>query len=470
MDIIGVITGLSPHVAIALVLVILAAGAALPIYSLYRQKGGALVIRKRQFLAFFLLFGWFVAVMGLTTFSRGANYGGWFNFRLFSGYVNAWNNWSLVEAQLIVFNILMFTPLGFLLPLLSRKLRRIGPALLISLAVTLLIELFQMLSRRGIFELDDIFHNTLGSVAGCFIITAVLSCAEKGKLLYKPVMRALALPLLLALLFTGAAIVYHTQEFGNMPLIPAVPQNMQGVVVESATAFPGAASPVPIYRNSRVRNLDYMRQMAALLENSFGLRRASGVRIDGFNRLIEYRDGGGAQYYYNFSLTDGSWSLNHEGDSGRELSLRETEEQSAFFEKWLAENGLLPAGAVFTLQNGDTLRWDAPFQDGWPQADYLLGQIMLTPSATAEIPATLWYFIAQNDFVRMAPVVSPAQAYEKVLAGRFKMYNDLQPGDRIEITACELQYVYDTKGYYLPAYYFEGTLNGEPWSCEVPGR
>jgi glycopeptide antibiotics resistance protein len=468
LDIIGIVTGLLPYAVIALALVTLAAGAVLVVYKLYRKRGGTRIVRKSQFLALFLLLGWFVVVMGLTTLSRGASYAGWINLRLFSGYVSAWNNWSLGEAQLIIFNMLMFAPLGLLLPLLARGLRGLLPALCISLAVTVFIELFQMVSRRGIFELDDILHNTLGSVAGYFIIAAVLSCAEKRGLCFRSAVRALAIPLVFTLLFTGAAIVYRAREFGNMPILPAAAQSMKGVVVDSAVELPGAAGRVPVYHNSRVRNMDYMRRMASLLENTFALRRESGVRVDGANRLIEYRDGGGEQCYYIFSLTDGGWSLIHDGYAGQRLSQRETEEQAAFFERWLGENGLLPDGAVFTVQNGDTLRWDAPAQDGWPTDDYPSGQIMLNPSLDANIPRALWYSIAQNDFVRTATVISPARAYEKVLAGQFKVYNDLTPGDHIIITTYELRYIYDTKGYYRPEYYFEGTLNDSPWSCDIP--
>ncbi|MDR0380404.1 MAG: VanZ family protein [Oscillospiraceae bacterium] len=467
MDIIGIITGLLPYAIAAFVLVILAAGAILLVYYIYRKRGGARTIRKSQFLSFFLLLGWFVVVMGITTFSRGANYAGWFNFRLFSGYVNAWNNWSLSEAQLIVFNMLMFMPLGFLLYLLTKKLRRFWPVLFVSSAVTVSIELFQMLTRRGIFELDDILHNTLGSIAGYFIIAAVLSCAEKRKLLFRPVLRALAIPLAFVLLFSGATIVYHAQELGNMPIVPAVPQNMKGVVVESTVEFPGAADPVPLYHNDHIRNMDYMKQMAALLEDTFALRREAGIRIDGSNRQIAYRDEREEQYNYTFSMTDGSWSLSRDGYSNRTLSPQEREEQTAFFERWLGENGLLPDDAVFTMQDGDTLRWDAPVQDEGVPADYMSGQIMVTPSSDADVPSSLWYFIAGNKFVRTTPVRSPAQAYEAILAGQFNLYNDLAPGDTVEIAAYELRYVYDTKGYYRPAYYFVGTVNGEPWSCEI---
>lgn len=80
---------------------------------------GTKTLLKRQWFVLILILSWYLLVLGLTTFSRGANYTGEINFSLFSGYINAWNEWSYTELQLIIFNMLMFAPLGFLLPLLS---------------------------------------------------------------------------------------------------------------------------------------------------------------------------------------------------------------------------------------------------------------------------------------------------------------------------------------------------------------
>ena len=119
--------------------------------------------------------------------------------------------------------MLLFAPLGFLLPLLGKRMQRFTTVLLWSLLVTVMIEAAQLLTGRGIFELDDIVHNILGSMAGYFLISAILACAEKKKITIKPILKALIIPLFFAAVFSSAAIAYRNKEFGNLPIIPAIP-------------------------------------------------------------------------------------------------------------------------------------------------------------------------------------------------------------------------------------------------------
>ena len=79
-----------------------------------RVYPGGKTLRKGQWVALFFLACWFLLVLSLTILSRGASYTGSTNITFFSGYINAWNQWSTSEFQLIIFNMLMFAPLGFL--------------------------------------------------------------------------------------------------------------------------------------------------------------------------------------------------------------------------------------------------------------------------------------------------------------------------------------------------------------------
>lgn len=90
---------------------------------LFYKRGlrGEKSVDKRQAICAGLLCGWLILVLGLTTWSRGSNFTGSFNMDFLSGYISAWNHWSVSELQLILFNMLMFAPLGFLLPLLWKK-------------------------------------------------------------------------------------------------------------------------------------------------------------------------------------------------------------------------------------------------------------------------------------------------------------------------------------------------------------
>lgn len=61
----------------------------------------------------------------------------------------------------ILLNILMFVPVGITL---SQKIE--WKSIPLAFCISLIIELTQLLSRRGIFEFDDIIHNTTGAILG----------------------------------------------------------------------------------------------------------------------------------------------------------------------------------------------------------------------------------------------------------------------------------------------------------------
>lgn len=63
-------------------------------------------------------------------------------------------------------NIIAFIPLGFLLPLLVRRLRYFFVILLIGFSLSLFFELTQLVTGIGIFDVDDIILNTSGAVIG----------------------------------------------------------------------------------------------------------------------------------------------------------------------------------------------------------------------------------------------------------------------------------------------------------------
>jgi len=74
----------------------------------------------------------------------------------------------------IVGNVALFVPFGFLFSYISGKhSHRIGRAFFATFLVTvlfcLLIELTQLVTKVGVFDVDDIIMNTAGSVIGCIL-------------------------------------------------------------------------------------------------------------------------------------------------------------------------------------------------------------------------------------------------------------------------------------------------------------
>ena len=69
----------------------------------------------------------------------------------------------------IIANTIMLFPLGILVPLCIRKADSVKKVALTGFFVSLAIEITQLITTRGYFELDDMFHNTLGGFIGAFI-------------------------------------------------------------------------------------------------------------------------------------------------------------------------------------------------------------------------------------------------------------------------------------------------------------
>ena len=78
--------------------------------------------------------------------------------------------WSYSHSELrseIILNYLLFIPLGILLYLLLGK--KYGmKVVLIGLALSILIELTQLVFALGLFEFDDIIGNTIGCMIGAY--------------------------------------------------------------------------------------------------------------------------------------------------------------------------------------------------------------------------------------------------------------------------------------------------------------
>ena len=224
MDLKTIVSSLLPYAKYSL-LIVLAFVIGYFIYRRFFQK--KYPIRLSALLCLSLLLCWVIVVFGLTTYNRPAMFTGQVNMSLFSGYVSTWNKWSLAEFQLIIFNIIMFLPLGMLLPLIHRKCKSFWGVFFISLTLTAGIEVFQLVTGKGIFELDDIFHNTLGSIAGYFLIMVFLLSIEKHKLHLQALGKALIIPLSFGGIIGLGFIVYETQEYGNIPYAPAEKQQMK---------------------------------------------------------------------------------------------------------------------------------------------------------------------------------------------------------------------------------------------------
>ncbi|MGN1167478.1 MAG: VanZ family protein [Lachnospiraceae bacterium] len=79
-------------------------------------------------------------------------------------------------------NVLIFMPLGFFMPMASKH-RNFFTTLFYSFGLSLGVEVFQLVSKVGSFDVDDLLLNTIGGIAG--YILYVMCCAIRRKYVYK---------------------------------------------------------------------------------------------------------------------------------------------------------------------------------------------------------------------------------------------------------------------------------------------
>ena len=104
----------------------------------------------------------YLSLMLIITFlSRESGGSEGLDLELFSTWgINDRNNAFVIE------NVLLFVPYGFLGCLACRHYRHFLRCLALGAATSLCIETMQLITGRGIFQIDDILTNALGAVIG----------------------------------------------------------------------------------------------------------------------------------------------------------------------------------------------------------------------------------------------------------------------------------------------------------------
>lgn len=110
-------------------------------------------------------------------------------------------------------NVVLFLPLGFLLPVIWPCMRSLGRVALSGLSVSLLIELSQLLNPRS-SDVDDLLMNTLGAVLG-YLAFRVLAGLLRRDAKRTPAGKG-APALYIAALFLGNFLLYNEMGIAGL--------------------------------------------------------------------------------------------------------------------------------------------------------------------------------------------------------------------------------------------------------------
>ena len=148
-----------------------------------------LCLKKRilcsQAVAGFLLLLYLITVLGSTVFARMPRERK-YQLEVFWSWKKIFHsvaqNGFILQSQLLqenILNMLMLFPAGFLLPLVFARKMKWYQGLLFGMVVSSGIELLQLFLCRGLFEFDDIIHNSFGCMIGALIGNVVWRLGKK---------------------------------------------------------------------------------------------------------------------------------------------------------------------------------------------------------------------------------------------------------------------------------------------------
>ena len=367
-----------------------------------------------------------------------------FNLHLFRAWREAWNNFSEHRWLNVLLNIAMFGPMGFLMPLLSKKLRKWYRAIPVGFFASLGIEVLQLIFSSGVFDVDDLFCNTLGSAMGYFAIMAILSMFnEKGKK-GKSVITYICLLFIPIVSISSIFAVYHVQEYGNLPEAAGYRVNLNHLEWKVECELPDTAGNVRIYRAQTMSKAD----SDALAEKMADL---IGQKVD----MVSYYQ---EMAYYHFTESiftvyyhDGSYELG--GYDHNVIAWEEADRE-------VIENALkmypvvIPVVAEFESEGEGWYSFTCDQHiDGSMMLDGTLRVRYGVDDTIRRIENNLIWYTYYKD----APIISPEDAFKQLKGGFVGSAEMLKSDtfDSVTVISCKLAYETDTKGFYQPVYIFE---------------
>lgn len=404
----------------------------------HKRKYGAEVPFPWVRAILILLLTAYLAVVLFVTIRSGGYYSGSGNFHLFRAWREAWNSFSERQWMNVLLNIAMFVPLGIFLPMIWKKLQKWYLMLPAGFLTSLFIEISQYLKGSGLFDVDDLFTNTLGAMIGFWLVMAVLSLWEKRWA--KGICHMLAL-LAVAASIGGIFVAYELQEYGNLSTSPAFRVNTENVQWTQSCDLSKETRTVDIYQTEVwtkeaceafgrgfLENLGVERVDVTIYNDEVYLREFQGSRI-----LQVFYQGG------HYSYDD--LNMNRTYTEVGEEELREA---------LLAYGIEIPEAAEFSYES-DTHYFRVD--------QYVEEDTMFDGAVAVQWEEGCGIRSIDNNLLCVTyygedEIISPKAAAQRLMDGHLASGTWFERNDpaQIEIVSCELSYQVDTKGFYQPVY------------------
>lgn len=420
-----------------------------------------LKVSKVVLWSIFLIY--MIVVLGATIGDRVSGYES-VNLHLFSSYKDAYNNFSLREWRYIILNILMFVPIGFMMPLLLKKCERWYITYLVGFTTSLFIEILQLISKRGIFEIDDIINNTLGCTIGYGIVMIFISLFKRKKVGKKHkilITASYQIPLIVSIIFISVVFIkYDKQELGNLAVRNSYNINMSTIDLTTNIDIDNKLKKAYVYK-AYVGNKEDAINLANKIFSKLNTTIDESQNDEYDDTIVFKSKNGEYSLWVNYKgLTTWFIDFSQRGDKGKEnLTYKEVQ---VLLSKFDIE---LPKDADFK-DNGEG-KYSISLNMAKSKDVYLDGELMCTISED-EIVSDINNNVISYKPYKEYDILSLKEAYDNILKGNFRVNDLLNKNSNIDIKEYSLIYQLDSKGYYQPVYDFTVKINGDISNIYIP--
>lgn len=131
----------------------------------YRNRKSPNAIKLFEFLSLVEII---MLTLSCTLLFRPIKHGFLFKTEIMSGFMEYYRDGIIPYENIL--NIILFIPIGYLISsLIASKKNNQMIAIFSGILFSLFIESMQYIFKRGIFDINDILNNTLGSIFGCLL-------------------------------------------------------------------------------------------------------------------------------------------------------------------------------------------------------------------------------------------------------------------------------------------------------------
>lgn len=375
------------------------------------------------------------------------------NLHLFRALYEAWNSFSTKSWLNIVISIVTYVPFGMLIPYLGRIFKKWYVVLPAGLSVSLVTELIQYFTGRGIFDVDDILENGLGIAIGYSLAMLGQAAFTKEK---APVRKYLlySLPIIIAAFsVTGIYTLYSAKEYGNLMNAASFSVNTKNTVFTLQCDLRENQESVFTYQTT-----PYTKESCERFgKELFDKLGAAYDDVMYYDNMVSIMDHAIPAHFLDVFYPTGNYHYSYfdgdevEGAMASEEDLREM----------LKEFGILiPSDAAFSYKG-----------DGWHQfeAAGLTNELGMKTDGTVRcryiskgILCEIENKMSDYEPYKVEEIISPPTAFDKICKGYISdgEYFEYNAPAKVEVMACRLEYQLDTKGFYQPVYMFELCYDG----------